>query len=297
MQDHVARPAWRTGAGYVPQLFHRTDRFRFLDTSGKLAIHRLAADQMVLARVWSTGHDITLEEPDCLTILFPWSGRITCAVQDEMMCANAGGILAFAPNRRQTVVERPKTGAYIADVLTFPLRILEDAQRAEGLRPGPVRPRQDAFGAAMTRIRLRAGRMLTSGLLEAAACYDMAADLALALADPDQPARSAGRRRVDLAIALMRARLAEPISITVLARNLGCSSRSLQAAFRDAGHATPQEVLAGIRLDAARVRLLSGAGSVTTCALDSGISHLGRFAQAYRRRFGESPGTTLAERV
>ncbi|MBL4919110.1 helix-turn-helix domain-containing protein [Szabonella alba] len=280
----------------MPQLFHRTDRFRFLEPGGRLAVRRVCAAQMVLARVWSTGHDVTLEEPERLTVLFPWAGRITCAVQDDMITAMAGGILAFAPNRRQTVVARPQNGPYMADVLTLPLRFLEEVQRDEDLRTGPVRPRPDALGSVMSRIRLRAGRMLTTGLLEPETCDDIACDLTLALANTDHPVRLAGGRRVDLAIALMRDRFAEPISMAALARTLGCSSRSVQTAFREAGHATPQEVLAGIRLDAARVRLLSGEASVTTCALDSGINHLGRFAHAYRRRFGENPAQTLSAR-
>lgn len=297
MQDHVNGPVWHRGADYVPQLFQRTDRFRFLDSGGKLAVHRMIVDQMVLARVWSTGHDITLEEPDRLTVLFPWSGRITCAVQDDMFSANAGGILAFAPNRRQTVVQRPRTGVYMADVLTLPLRILADVQRAEDLTLDRIHPKPDPFGAALSRIRVRAGQMLTAGDQDVVAYDDMLTDLAIALVDTDRPARSAGRRRVYQALAFMRAHSAEPMSMSALARGLGCSSRSLQAAFREAGHATPQETLAGMRLDAARVKLLAGQDSVTSCALDSGFTHLGRFAQAYRRRFGESPGKTLATAV
>jgi transcriptional regulator GlxA family with amidase domain len=34
--------------------------------------------------------------------------------------------------------------------------------------------------------------------------------------------------------------------------------------------------------------------SVSMIALGSGFTHLGRFAQHYRRRFGESPSVTLA---
>lgn len=281
----------------MPQLFHRTDRFRFLDSGGKLAVRRVDLAQMVLARVWSTGHDITLEEPHRLTVLYPWAGRITCAVQDDMISADAGGILAFAPNRRQTVVERPREATYMADVLTLPLHTLHEAQRAEDLRQGFAPPRPATLCAAMSRIRLRTGRMLATGVPEPSAFKDMVTDLALSLADADQPVRSAGQRRVEQAIALMRLRLAEPIPIAALARELGCSSRSLQAAFRAAGHASPQQVLATIRLDEVRIRLLSGHGSVTTCALDSGITHLGRFAESYRRRYGESPGRTLSARV
>lgn len=303
MRDHVDRPAWQSGADHGPQLFHRTDRFRFLDTDGRLAVHRVDADSMVLARVCSTGHDITLEEPDRLSVLFPWAGRIACVVRDRTFAADAGGILAFAPNRRRTVVSRPVQGPYLADLLTLPLSGLADAQRSEDLRPGPIAPRHDPTAAAMARIRLRVGAILTAGMAgrmagpalagQAAGGDDLIVDLALALADPGQIAVSAGRRRVAQAIAMMRDRHSEPVSITGLARELECSCRSLQAAFHEAGHTTPQAVLAGIRLDAARVRLLSGEHSVTTAALDSGISHLGRFAADYRHRFGEKPVQTL----
>lgn len=302
MRNHVVRPEWSEGAEYAPQLFHRTDSFRFLDTGGRLAVHRIAADQLVLARVWSTGHDITLEEPDRLTVLFPWAGRITCAVQDDMIGADAGGVLAFAPNRRRTVVERPGSGPYLADVLTLPLAILRELQQAEDLKPGRIAPRQDAANVVIARLRVRAGQMLSLAkagrpCIEQAAEFDaLTMNLALALADPDHISASAGRRRVAQAIALMQDRHAEPMSVVALARELGCSCRSLQVAFREAGYATPQDMLGAIRLDAARIRLLSGGQSVTTCALDSGITHLGRFAHAYRRRFGESPSETLAAR-
>ena len=33
--------------------------------------------------------------------------------------------------------------------------------------------------------------------------------------------------------------------------------------------------------------------SVTTVALDCGVAHLGRFAQAHAERFGEKPSGTL----
>jgi AraC-like DNA-binding protein len=303
MHNHVDRPEGSAGAEYVPQLFHRTDSFRFLDAGGRLAVHRMNAEQMVLARVWSTGHDIALEEPERVTLLFPWAGRITCAVQDDMIGADAGGVLAFAPNRRRTVVERPSHASYLADVLTLPLATLREVQQAEDLRPGRIAPRQDAASAAIARLRLRVGHMLSTdraGLPcdgQVAAFNELSVDLALALADPDHGSASAGSRRVTQAIAMMRDRHAEPMSVAALARELGCSCRSLQVAFREAGHATPHEVLAGIRLDAARVRLLSGGQNVTHCAFDSGVTHLGRFAQAYRQRFGEPPGVTLAKRV
>ncbi|MFG6564463.1 helix-turn-helix domain-containing protein [Sulfitobacter sp. 1A13421] len=74
----------------------------------------------------------------------------------------------------------------------------------------------------------------------------------------------------------------------------GGSDRRLQEAFRATGQ-TPWEHLTAIRLTKARARLLSGAGgSVTAIALDCGFSHLGRFAQSYRRKYNEAPSATLA---
>jgi AraC-like DNA-binding protein len=53
------------------------------------------------------------------------------------------------------------------------------------------------------------------------------------------------------------------------------------------------------RLDAVHRHLRDAAGAstqVTDTAFAYGFSHLGEFSRAYRRRFGETPGRTLARR-
>jgi transcriptional regulator GlxA family with amidase domain len=77
---------------------------------------------------------------------------------------------------------------------------------------------------------------------------------------------------------------------------MGCSARSLQAAFKAAGAAPVREALASARLDGARAALMAaGPGdSVASIAAAAGVSQLGRFAARYRARFGESPSATLA---
>ncbi|HBU16147.1 MAG TPA: hypothetical protein DEF16_16195 [Gemmobacter sp.] len=300
MQDFFDGPYWGTGVGYVPQLFHRTDSFRLFDPRGRMAVHRATDRHLVLGRVRSTGHEITLEEPDRLTLLFPWAGRITCTIREEMTGAKTGGVLAFAPNRRRTVVEPPRRGGpFVADVLTLPMAVLREAQRTEDIRPGPISTHRLA---ELYRIRQRVALMLTTDeaghpvRADAPETREIAADLAIAMSDPDDRVQSAGQRRVAQAIALMRAHYAEALSITMIAGHLGCSRRSLQAAFREMGYPNPQEMLAGIRLDAVRVMLLSGRASVTESALGCGITHLGRFSQAYRRRYGEGPTDTRRTR-
>jgi AraC-like DNA-binding protein len=90
---------------------------------------------------------------------------------------------------------------------------------------------------------------------------------------------------------------AEPLSIEKLALVAGVSARTLFAGFRDFRHVTPMAYLKAIRLDKARRVLqsgeVSGKAGVTKVALDIGFSHLGRFAQDYRSRFGELPSATV----
>ena len=83
----------------------------------------------------------------------------------------------------------------------------------------------------MARLRLRVGSILTADMADhtvtaqVAASEDIIADLAIALADPDQMPASAGRRRVAQAISLMRDRHREPITLASLARELGCKRK------------------------------------------------------------------------
>lgn len=93
----------------------------------------------------------------------------------------------------------------------------------------------------------------------------------------------------------MRAHLGEPLAVSDLLRICDCSRSALFSAFRRSRGCTPKEFLTEQRLQCARDLLLrSGApASVTSIAIDCGYPHLGRFAETYRRRFGESPSETL----
>jgi len=64
-----------------------------------------------------------------------------------------------------------------------------------------------------------------------------------------------------------------------------------QDAFRRFRGCTPTAALRDLRLDRARARLTHGREGVSAVALGCGFTHLGRFAQAYRQRFGAAPST------
>jgi AraC-like DNA-binding protein len=85
-----------------------------------------------------------------------------------------------------------------------------------------------------------------------------------------------------------------------LARATGVSARALQKAFQRSGHPPPMTYLRRLRLDTVRAELTNGdpgATTVTAVAGRWGFVHLGRFADQYRRQFGESPSETLRATV
>ena len=93
----------------------------------------------------------------------------------------------------------------------------------------------------------------------------------------------------------MRKHIGLPISMGDLAGHAGVSARTLSSAFRRFRGVSPMERLRDMRLEQVREWLLNGAAvTVASAAARSGFSHAGRFSDVYRRRFGESPSTTLA---
>ncbi|NMO50651.1 AraC family transcriptional regulator [Actinoplanes sp. TBRC 11911] len=86
------------------------------------------------------------------------------------------------------------------------------------------------------------------------------------------------------------------VTVTDLARIAGMSVRSLQEGFRRHLGCAPMTYLQQVRLGRAHDDLrISDPMRVTVAAVAHrwGFAHLGRFASAYRVRFGESPSETL----
>lgn len=85
------------------------------------------------------------------------------------------------------------------------------------------------------------------------------------------------------------------ITVTEMAQAAGCSIRSLQEGFQRYVGCSPTEYLRDVRLRRVHETLTASESpvSVADVAHAFGFSHLGRFAQAYRQRFGELPSETL----
>ena len=86
-----------------------------------------------------------------------------------------------------------------------------------------------------------------------------------------------------------------PWTAADMAEVAGVSVRRLQEGFREYVGASPRECLTDIRLARVREGLLRGADGFTVAdvAMRWGLMHTGRFAAAYRRKYGESPSETL----
>ncbi|MFG2944175.1 AraC family transcriptional regulator [Streptomyces adustus] len=91
-------------------------------------------------------------------------------------------------------------------------------------------------------------------------------------------------------------RPAEPYDATSLAAIAQVGVRTLQDAFRRHVGMSPMSYVNEVRLRRVREQLRTAdprTTTVTDVAYAWGFSHLGRFAQRYRTRFGESPSQTL----
>lgn len=88
-----------------------------------------------------------------------------------------------------------------------------------------------------------------------------------------------------------------PVSTMRLCGALGVSERSLRDAIAAVQGVSVHTYLRLRRLEGARAALLGepeGPGRLKKVALTCGFLHLGRFAEAYSRRFGELPSATRA---
>ncbi|EGD60898.1 AraC family transcriptional regulator [Novosphingobium nitrogenifigens DSM 19370] len=87
----------------------------------------------------------------------------------------------------------------------------------------------------------------------------------------------------------------DPIDMADIGKVAGIPLRTLHHQFRQTLGVTPMQLLRDIRLERVRRELMAPGETtnVTQVAMHWGFEHLGRFALAYRQRFGETPRETL----
>lgn len=103
--------------------------------------------------------------------------------------------------------------------------------------------------------------------------------------------------RLDRLEAWLDAHILDQITLTDLCAVAGCGERALQKLIAARHGVSPMAFVRQRRLALLRDRLAEQQECpVTAAALDHGLNHLGRLAEAYRRLFGESPVQTRRKR-
>jgi AraC-like DNA-binding protein len=244
---------------------------------------------------------------DFATVHLPLQGRLDAAHGGARIGARPGQGVVFSPDgdvsmdwsaglrllvvriERDALEERLRAllGAPLRDPLRFtaaldPRRILASIATAHGVIAdcGPAGPpplvAQELERSIITALLLSQPHTYSQALREP----PPAPDTDVVEAALERAARTPG----------------DPPALHELAAAAGVSERTLHDAFRTRFGTSPAAHVRGLRLQAARDDLLVAGADATTVAriaAEHGFAHPGRFAVAYRQRFGESPGATL----
>jgi methylphosphotriester-DNA--protein-cysteine methyltransferase len=106
----------------------------------------------------------------------------------------------------------------------------------------------------------------------------------------------ADRRFAERALAVMRARLDEPLTLADLAAAVASSPSAFVRRFRAAEGRTPTRALADLRVERAEALLRDVRLTVLEAGFTAGFGSLSAFARAFRRRTGRAPARWRASR-
>lgn len=274
---------------------------------------RLGETGITFGRVISSGHEVVLEDPDCVTILIPTAGRLEMETAGAEYGFDRSTIVMVAAEKRRTRVTAAKDGPFVATTVLVPrytVRALAEAASGHsGQATGhAVREVDTGFARQMRQLLpdlaadlfRQDDRLLTSRARDefVGLITDLVSESFGEERPPGWPIGGISEfRRVSRACDIIRARSDEALSLSGLAVELEVSPRWLQLSFQSVKGMSPREYLQRVRLERVRERILSDdTDSVTSAAMDCGFLHLGRFSQAYRRAFGELPSETYRRR-
>jgi AraC-like DNA-binding protein len=124
-------------------------------------------------------------------------------------------------------------------------------------------------------------------------------DLLMGSATAGVPIRmEAAARNTRRALEYMYAQQREPVIIADLCSALGISRRVLELSFKKYIGLSPKQFSNHQRICSCHEELLLGSpqhNSVNEVAMSWGFWHMGQFGHDYKKLFGQTPGTTLAE--
>lgn len=277
--------------------YSRLEKFECADPQNvTVDCNSVEFDKLALGVVTSTGYRVWKYDPDNFALFVVLSGEVSVDAGGESKSAKEGQAILIPPGRR---VSSPKDGCVSAFL---------------AIQAGPVASEEGVLSLPMLSMDEGGslGRIAIALLTElshrptppsARAIESWQSLLSVEVSDAlfnagafREQIREASLRQVKQAEDYIAGRLDEVLTISAIADHLGISNRSLQLAFRRHRAVSPHQYIANERLAQVRSRLMQAKGedTVTSIALDNGITSLGRFATRYRAAYGERPSETLA---
>lgn len=253
---------------------------------------------------WGAEVAIECDYPGAYEVNIPLSGRLESQGRSGTVVSEPGSATVFRADTPSLITRWDAECSVLG--IKFDRDHLE--READRILGGPLRSRLelpdrlDLRGSAQEWHRLVASlseqlagptRLLTNPLVSAQLGGAVTAAFVLAVAPVDEvsPAPRPGMvRRVLNALQEDPGRVWTAADMAEIA---GTSVRRLQEAFSEYVGSSPSACLRDIRLDRAHADLAAGGTTVADVAFRWGFSHPGRFAAAFRKRYGVTPTEVL----
>ncbi len=261
--------------------------------------------QLRIARIgWGAEVAVRSDHPGAYGINVPLGGVLETTVAGRTVVSTSG-LATVNPPDMPSDITRWSSGCTIVGV-----KIARDLVQREAVRisgdtdaqiPGQVDLSRPEAASWFRLVRSVATQPADDPLLANPLVADQLAasltDAFLLAALPGPEAVGAPRPRiVTRVLDAMRADPARAWTAGDMAEVAGVSVRRLQEGFREYVGKTPRECLTDLRLRGVYDELAAGASdSVTDIAIRWGFTHSGRFASAFRKRYGLTPSQVMRE--
>lgn len=253
---------------------------------------------------WGADVAIECEYPGAYEVNIPLSGRLESRGRSGTVVSEPGSATVFRADTPNLITRWEASCSVLG--IKFDRDHLE--READRILGGPLRPRLDLpehidlTGSAQEWRRLVAGlsdqlssgaTMLTNPLVSQQLAGAVTTAFVLAVM-PDELSSVAPRpgmvRRV---VNALRDDPGRAWTAADMAEIAGTSVRRLQESFAEYVGSSPSVCLRDIRLDRAYEDLRAGDTTVADVAFRWGFTHPGRFAAAFRQRYGKTPADVL----
>ncbi|MCR5978640.1 helix-turn-helix domain-containing protein [Gordonia jinghuaiqii] len=276
------------------------------DDASRYRLESTAIGSTVLARI-GFGADVSIDSdhPGAWAINIPLAGRLSSITEGREIVSEPGQATLNPPDTPTVITNWSRT----CEIIGFKIDrdyLQREIDRIAG-RPGRSLVRQldlrTGAGAEWLgllrsarqqvaqsesvllrneRMAEQLGGMLTTALVVAA------------LPETDEVCAGTRPRTVKRVIDAIHLDPAHPWTVGELAEIGAVSARRLQQGFRECVGLSPMEYLLDVRLECIHNDLLAGSetATITDIATRWGVMHTGRFAAAYRRKYGVTPSET-----